>query len=142
MKRISSFFLFVCILISFNSSGFAQPASHLPPADNQFAFDLYSRLSSNKGNIFFSPYSLSTALDMAYEGARGETAQEMGAVLHLDLTPDNLLRRSQTSAFIQQINRKDKAYELSVANALWAQKHIRLRRLFKFDQEYLFCRGP
>ncbi|MCD6492284.1 MAG: hypothetical protein J7K36_00530, partial [Archaeoglobaceae archaeon] len=28
-------------------------------ANNQFALDLYLKLSNNKGNIFFSPYSIS-----------------------------------------------------------------------------------
>src|SRR5437660_11541309 len=34
-------------------------------------------------NLFFSPYSISSALAMTLEGARGETAQEMGKVLRL-----------------------------------------------------------
>jgi len=44
-------------------------------ANNQFAFELFSRLGN--GNVFFSPYSISTALAMTYEGARGQTAEEM-----------------------------------------------------------------
>jgi serpin B len=119
----------VVVLLSAVSFVFAQPVSNLSQSDNQFAFDLYSRLSSNKGNIFFSPYSLSSALDMTYEGARGETAQEMRAVLHLSV--DDASRRVETSAFIQNINRPDKSYELSVANALWAQK------AYPFKEDYL-----
>ena len=49
--------------------GYAQPAVSVSEADNQLAFDLYTRLSSNTGNVFFSPYSLSSALSMTYEGA-------------------------------------------------------------------------
>ena len=33
-----------------------------------FALDLYSQLRSEKGNLFFSPYSISTALAMTYAG--------------------------------------------------------------------------
>ena len=52
-------------------------------ANSRFAFDLYARLAAgNEGeNLFFSPYSVSTALMMTAEGARGKTAEEMGQVL-------------------------------------------------------------
>src|ERR1035437_10347566 len=51
-------------------------------ANNQFALDLYSELKKNEGNVFFSPYSISTALAMVYEGARGKTGKEIQAVFH------------------------------------------------------------
>ena len=45
---------------------------------NAFAVDLYGRLSQEgRGNLFFSPYSISTALAMTYAGAEGETARLM-----------------------------------------------------------------
>lgn len=102
------------------SAGYAQPAASLTEADNQFAFDLYSRLSSEIGNIFFSPYSLCSALSMTFEGARNQTADEMQTVLHL--SSDDEARRAEVSGFIQRMSRANKAYELSTANALWAQK--------------------
>ena len=51
-------------------------------ANNRFALDLYSKYKSEEGNVFFSPYSISTALAMTYEGARGQTAQEMQSVFY------------------------------------------------------------
>ena len=52
-------------------------------ANSQFAFDLYAELAKrHEGeNLFFSPHSISNALLMAAEGARGHTAKEMGTVL-------------------------------------------------------------
>ena len=52
-------------------------------ANSDFALDLYARFAKqNAGkNMFFSPYSISSALAMTAEGARGETAAEMGKVL-------------------------------------------------------------
>lgn len=52
-------------------------------ANTNFACDLYRQLSEeNDGkNLFFSPCSVSSALAMMAEGARGETAQQMGKVL-------------------------------------------------------------
>ncbi|HKB36860.1 MAG TPA: serpin family protein, partial [Gemmataceae bacterium] len=54
-------------------------------ASNDFACDLYRSLDQeNRGkNLFFSPYSISSALAMTLEGARGATAAEMGQVLRL-----------------------------------------------------------
>lgn len=59
------------------------PQKILVDANSSFAFDLYAQLAKeNAGkNLFFSPYSMSNALLMAAEGARGQTAREMGAVL-------------------------------------------------------------
>src|SRR3989339_1200819 len=47
-------------------------------ADADFALRLYQRIvATESGNVFMSPYSISTALTMAYAGARGQTAREM-----------------------------------------------------------------
>jgi serine protease inhibitor len=59
------------------------PTKLIAQANTDFAIDLYAQLSDeNQGeNLFFSPYSISSALAMATEGARGQTALEMGDVL-------------------------------------------------------------
>ncbi len=59
------------------------PTKHVVQANSDFAFDLYAQFAKeNVGeNLFFSPYSISGALAMTAEGARGKTAQEMGRVL-------------------------------------------------------------
>ena len=55
-------------------------------SNNQFAFDLYAKLrSSESGNLFFSPTSISTALAMTYAGSAGDTEKEMTAVLRFKL---------------------------------------------------------
>lgn len=53
-------------------------------ANNAFGLDLYRELvrRSPRENLFFSPYSMSSALAMAFEGAREATAEEMGKTLH------------------------------------------------------------
>jgi serine protease inhibitor len=53
-------------------------------ANNGFGIDLYRALAKAHpdGNLFLSPYSVTQALLMAAEGARGETASEMLRVLH------------------------------------------------------------
>ncbi len=59
------------------------PANYAVQANSDFAVDLYQQLAmENAGkNLFFSPNSLSCALAMTAEGARGQTADEMGKVL-------------------------------------------------------------
>ncbi len=90
--------------------------------NSEFALDLYAKLKRQKGNLFFSPYSISTALAMVYGGARGETEKQMAEVLHFSLPQEKLhpafgaLERSLNAAG-EQGN-----YQLSVANALWGQK--------------------
>ncbi len=50
--------------------------------NNEFALELYAKLRGKEGNLFFSPYSISTALAMAYAGAQGQTETQMAGALH------------------------------------------------------------
>ena len=61
------------------------PTSVTVRANNQFACELFKQLSKEQPgtNQFFSPWSISSVLAMALEGARGDTALEMGQVLGL-----------------------------------------------------------
>jgi len=100
-------------------------------ADNQFAFNLYSELKDegdSRGNIFFSPYSISIADAIAYEGARGQTAEEMQSVFHFP--DDAAVRRSSFARIHNIINKRGKQYTLYTANALWAEQS------YKFLDEY------
>lgn len=97
-------------------------------ANNLFASDLYNEYKSEDGNIFFSPYSISSALSMTYEGAKGETAKEMKNVLDIPKKKEEL--RSDFSEVYDRLNKGDKSYNLTTANALWAQED------FPFVDEY------
>ncbi len=58
--------------------------------NTQFAFDLYQMLRQGKGNLFFSPYSISLALAMVYTGSDGKTEEQMASVLHFESAPYDL----------------------------------------------------
>ncbi len=94
----------------------------LVDGNTAFALNLYGQLKAQPGNLFFSPYSISTALAMTYAGARGETEQQMAKVLHFGKDQQAL------PAAFGQLQRQlgeagqQKGIELSIANALWAQK--------------------
>ncbi|HVV73828.1 MAG TPA: serpin family protein, partial [Verrucomicrobiae bacterium] len=53
----------------------------LVAGNTRFALDLYGQLAGTPGNLFFSPYSISTCLAMLYAGAGGRTEQQMSDVL-------------------------------------------------------------
>jgi serpin B len=95
-----------------------------------FALDLYNQLRTARGNFFFSPFSISTALAMTYAGARENTARQMAVTLHFTEAP-NLLHRSMGKV-LTQLNsvQQQTAVELRVANALWAQKGYKFRDEF------------
>ncbi len=99
--------------------------------NNQFAFDLYGRLAGEQdGNLFFSPYSISTALAMTYAGARGNTAAEMADTLHFTLPQDCL--HPAFGNIISDLNDSQReGYQLNVANRLWGQQG------YSFLAEYL-----
>src|SRR5438552_1251052 len=94
----------------------------LAAANNAFAFDLYARLRGSSGNLFLSPYSISTAFAMAYAGAGGLTAAEMRAALHFSL-PDEQLHPA-FAALSPSLGRGAGlgGYELAAANRLWGQQ--------------------
>jgi len=99
-------------------------------ANNQFAFDLYSELDkSEQGNIFYSPYSISAALAMTYEGAKGQTADEMRLAFHF---PENNILRPNFAALYNDINKGNNDYELRTGNALWVQND------FPFLEDYTY----
>ena len=68
----------------------ASNVSALVRGNTAFAFDLYQAVNDSEGNLFFSPYSISLALAMAYAGARGDTERQMADTLHFNLAQDRL----------------------------------------------------
>lgn len=97
--------------------------------NNKFALDYYNQIKDKEENIFFSPYSISTALAMVYEGAKGETADQIRSIFYF---PENdELRRPSFAKIYNDINEGNEEYLLNTANALWAQKD------YTFLEDYL-----
>ncbi len=110
--------------------------SSVVDANNQFGLDYYSKLKDkDSGNIFISPFSISGALAMTYEGAKGQTAEEMRSVFYFP--EDDNLRRTEYAAIFNELNKGDKKYKLSTANALWAQEDYQfLKDYFDSVEKY------
>ena len=106
------------------ATGTPKDITTVTEANNRFAFDLYSRLAKNPeytgSNLFFSPFSISSALAITYEGAKGKTADEIRSVFHFP--ENNTALRDGFSAMNAGINSGDSSYSLRSANALWAEK--------------------
>ena len=120
-------------------------AARTVAGNNAFALDLYARLRGEEGNLFLSPFSLSTALAMTYAGADGETGTQIYGALRFPrdgMTAPFELGNGQEMEVVRFIPwerarfhaafkalredmdaRQERGdYRLSVANALWGQK--------------------
>ncbi len=108
-----------------NSSGWTQQGvNEVVDGNNQFAIKLYKELESeNQGNLFFSPYSIYSAMAMVYEGARGKTAKEIKNVFHF---PDYNVLRPNFAKVYTDINAANKNYTLRTGNALWVERTFNL----------------
>jgi serpin B len=89
--------------------------------NTEFAVDLYGKFRTREGNVFFSPYSISTALAMTYGGAQGDTENQMAQTLHFNLTPDKLHPAfAAMEANLNAVQQKGQV-KLAEANSLWPQ---------------------
>ncbi len=106
------------------------------PKTAAFCIDLYRHLAAEKGNIFFSPFSVATALAMTSAGAAGATDAEMAKVLHLD--PDQAKRHAQCAQWAKSLSSARKSIfeksrgglQISTANALWCSARVKFKKPF------------
>jgi len=86
---------------------------------NNFSFVFYNEIiEGEEANVFYSPYSIFTALSMAYEGARGNTAVEMKDVLNI--LQNDSVTESSFGRLYNLLNQNKKGYTVNTANAFWA----------------------
>jgi serine protease inhibitor len=108
------------------SNGNPVPVPELPvevaKGNQGFAWDLYGKLKEKDGNLFYSPFSISTALAMTSTGAKGETLKEMLSTLHLPEGDATHAGMGQLLAHLAGSDLKKNGYEVTTANALWGQK--------------------
>jgi len=123
-----------CMAVEPNQPASPRGEQAIVEGNNKFALELYGKLKDRQGNLFLSPYSISTALAMTYAGARGTTQEQMAKALQFPTpTLSNEQLHNAFGGIIRQLNEAGKkgGFELVVANALWGQKD------YKFLQEFL-----
>ncbi|KPJ51062.1 MAG: hypothetical protein AMJ41_00345 [candidate division Zixibacteria bacterium DG_27] len=131
MNRIQWFLVVSLVLAQVATASEISDKEIVVKGNNAFALDLYAQLKKEQGNLFFSPFSISTALGMTYAGARGNTERQMAEVLHFELGQEGL-HPAFRELFMELNSRPGgRRYELSVANALWGQKGYRFLEEFR-----------
>jgi len=92
-------------------------------ADGRFGADLLSQLGGSTGNAVLSPYSIAVALQMALEGARGQTAAQMAKTLHMPGV--SAAQLTATAASLRQdlaaLDVPQQKVILRIANGMWPQ---------------------
>ncbi|KAJ6664524.1 hypothetical protein lerEdw1_007181 [Lerista edwardsae] len=93
---------------------------NLTAANTAFALDLFKKLSKDdpKKNLFYSPLSVSSALSMVFQGAKGNTAAQMSKVLSVTRAGEI---HPGYEKLISEINKPDTKYLLRLANRLFGE---------------------
>ncbi|HEY6437505.1 MAG TPA: serpin family protein, partial [Ignavibacteriaceae bacterium] len=109
-------------------------------ANNYLSLELLQHLYNEEKNIFFSPFSISTAFGMLYLGARNQTADQMKEVLGYSfghLSNDEV--NKQFASVLREISDVDSnKYQLNVANKLVAQQNFDILQTYKENLKKYF----
>lgn len=124
---------FLTLLFIFTGYCFSQelsPISIVAKGNNASGFALFKQIDVKQKdkNIFISPFSIAMAFGMAYEGASGNTAQEIASVFAF--MPNDKERWDAFSAIYKTLNPDNAKYKLAIANAFWVQQDYPLLRAY------------
>lgn len=99
-------------------------------SNNELGFQLLAEAPRDKeGNIFISPTSLFMALAMVYNGADGETKEEISKVLNANgLNAEDINKANASLMTILSENAEQ--IQLSIANSIW------LNESYHFQEEF------
>ncbi len=104
----------------------------LVSGNTKFAVNLLHQIAKQDSgkNIFISPLSISICLAMVYNGASGETREEMANALQLQDLSLEVINNSFAS-LLKLLSSLDENVKLLIANSLWAKKGI------EFSSEFI-----
>jgi serpin B len=103
--------------------------ARLARSSNAFGLDLYQRLRARGGNLAVSPASVTTALAMAWGGARGPTAGEMQRVLRFEDPPAATMESA--GRLVAALTDPGRPLTVRIANRLFGEQH------YRFEPAYL-----
>mgnify|MGYP006283506327 CR=1 FL=1 len=112
------------ILVFFAGQLNAQETMEFSKSVNSFNWKFYQEIKEDPVNIIYSPHSISSALALPYNGAKGTTKEEMSDVMAFDNNLDAL--NASYHQLSEYLNNNIKSISLNIANALWAQKNLKL----------------
>ena len=118
-------------VVGFQAQAEDQGIETLASANASFGFNLMKQLVGERptDNVFISPYSVSAALQMVWQGAAGHTKTEMDQALALS----NFKPETAGSAYKELDNSIKSAaakVALNVANSIWYAPNIQLKPQF------------
>lgn len=129
MKRLLALISVISLLITSTacSTGVTYDVSNISEyvldGNSKFAFDIFKALNSEDANdnIFISPFSISAALTMTYNGAEGETKAVMEKALgYADI--DRALVNDSYKKLISNLKNIDKSISLNIGNSIWIRE--------------------
>ncbi|XP_028424859.1 leukocyte elastase inhibitor-like isoform X1 [Perca flavescens] len=103
----------------------------LSKANTTFSLALLKKFGDDDktANIFYSPFSISSALAMVMLGARGNTATQMSECLKTKDCQDDV--HVSFAQLLSELNKADAPYALSVANRLYGEQS------YQFVEDFL-----
>lgn len=107
-------------------------------ATNSLGLDLYNHIQQKDSNTCYSPFSIQTAMLMAYNGAAGETEKEMHKVLRLESSKQSINAEAKKyhKDLITRTTKKLPDYltqnktRLFTANKIFIEKNYSLKESF------------
>jgi len=119
MRKLIICIIFPLIAINLNAQSIIE-------SNNQFGFEFYQEIKSNN-NFVFSPASISSAFAMTYNGAQGNTFNEMAQVFHFN---KNLSEFNTDYKNLFTLNENQKDFQFYNANSLWIQEGMEIKQNF------------
>jgi serpin B len=109
-----------------------QKAQEILSASNQFGFEMLQKVYDEDGNknLMISPLSITQALSMTYNGAKGETQMAFENVLHFSGQTTEEVNQAAldlTNALLEV----DSKVDISIANSIW------YREDFSVEQDFI-----
>ena len=119
-----------CLEESERSEEVSEDRAVLVEDNSAFSWAMYQQLVEEDKNLFFSPISMSSALDMTRLGAAGDTLAEMAAVL--GDSQEEALHHAEQGSLLSELEASDSCgVSLSVANRVFGQEGLGFQESFQ-----------
>lgn len=104
----------------------------LTKANQSFSIDIFKEVvaSESEGNVFLSPLSVSMALGMTMNGAKGQTFEEMREILGFNELEIPEINEGYES-LISLLTSVDPKVQMEIANSVWNKEGFTVEEAFK-----------
>ncbi|HTA82563.1 MAG TPA: serpin family protein [Bacteroidia bacterium] len=120
----------LCVLVILTH---AQTGKQVADSNNMFAFEFYKHVDAGKNNVFYSPFSITTAMAMAQTGARNETYRQIGHVMHFNTLPKRFMGGIETLVnAVESDTLTDTANHvvINLANSIWLGDSLKVKQTY------------